>query len=264
MESKFTQEKRADKAHAFVLSSAKAIFRTKFQGKCTLYNANRNTMEIKIKSCLEGARQAEGLTVIIDVFRASNTIITCLGQGADYVIPVSQLERAYHLKKNNPSYLLAGERNSQAPEGFDFSNSPSHVSTLDLRHKKVILTTSAGTQGIVHATEADEIVIGSFANASALINYINTRQPATVTLAPMGFASSEKAEEDEQYAWYLKERLLGHQPDLEQIRDKIRQSKGADRLARIGRQDDLEFGLKVDLYKMVPRYDRGEERIIKA
>ena len=219
-------------------------------------------MEIKIKSCLEGARQAEGLTVIIDVFRSSNTIITCLGQGADYVIPVGKLERAYQLKKDHPQYLLAGERNSQAPEGFDFSNSPSHVSQLDLSQKKVILTTSAGTQGIVNARDADEIVIGSFANASAIVDYIQQKQPEIVTLAPMGFASSEKAEEDEQCAFYLKERLLGRQPDLEEITNKIRQSKGAARLTRIGRQDDLEFGLKVDLYKMVPLYDRDEGYLI--
>jgi 2-phosphosulfolactate phosphatase len=219
-------------------------------------------MEIKIKSCLEGARQAEGLTVIIDVFRASNTIITCLGQGAEYVIPVSELERAYQLKKGNPQYLLAGERNSQPPQGFDFSNSPSYVSALDLSQKKVILTTSAGTQGIVNAKDADEILIGSFANASAIVDYIQQKQPATVTLAAMGFASSEKAEEDEQCAFYLKERLLGRQPDLEQIRHKIRQSKGAARLTRIGRQDDMEFGLKLDLYNMVPLYIRDEGYLI--
>jgi 2-phosphosulfolactate phosphatase len=220
-------------------------------------------MEIKIKSCLEGARKAEGLTVIIDVFRSSNTIITCLGQGANYVIPVGELERAYQLKKDHPQYLLAGERNSQAPKGFDFSNSPSYVSTLNLSQQSVILTTSAGTQGIVHAIDADEIVIGSFANAAAVVDYINKKQPDTVTLAPMGFASSEKAEEDEQCAFYLKERLLGRQPDLEEIRNKIRQSKGADRLKRIGRQDDLEFGLKLDLYSMVPLYNRAEGYLTK-
>lgn len=220
-------------------------------------------MEIKIKSCLEGARQAKGLTVIIDVFRSSNTIITCLGQGADYVIPVGKLERAYQLKKDNPGYLLAGERNSQPPEGFDFSNSPSYVSSLDLRHQKVILTTSAGTQGIVNATDADEILIGSFANARAIVDYINKKQPGIITLAPMGFASSEKAEEDEQCAWYLKERLLGHQPDVQDISNKIRHSKGAARLTRIGREDDLEFALQMDRYTMVPRYDKREQHIRK-
>src|SRR6056297_3662779 len=81
-------------------------------------------MDIRIKSCIEDAREAEGLTVIIDVFRASNTIIACLGQGAEYVIPVGSLEKAYRLKEQHPDHLLAGERKSLPPEGFDFGNTP--------------------------------------------------------------------------------------------------------------------------------------------
>lgn len=45
-------------------------------------------MKIEIKSCLDGAKEAEGIVVIIDVFRASNTIIACIGQGVESIIPV--------------------------------------------------------------------------------------------------------------------------------------------------------------------------------
>ena len=219
-------------------------------------------MDIRIKSCIDGAKQAEGLTVIIDVFRASNTIIACLGQGARYVIPVGSLERAYELKKQHPDHLLAGERHSLPPEGFDFGNTPAYVSSLDLRNKKVIVTPSAGIHGIVNAKGAQDIVIASFANAEAIVQYIQNNKPQIVTLAAMGFASQEKAEEDEQCALYIKKRLEGNHPDFPYMREKILKSKGAERLKRLGREDDLEFAMKLDSHRIVPWYDAAGGRIV--
>lgn len=220
-------------------------------------------MDVRIKSCIEGVKESEGLTVIIDVFRASNTIIACLGQGADFVIPVGSLEEAYRLKEQHPEYVLAGERKSMPPKGFDFGNTPAYASSLDLQGKKVIITTSAGTQGIVNAQLADEIMIGSFANASAIVEYIQCKKPEVVTLAAMGFESSEKAEEDEQCAIYLKELLSGNNPDFRQIKEKIIRSKGAMRLRSIGRGDDLQFALKFNIYPMLPIYD-SSKGVIKS
>ncbi len=224
---------------------------------------NYTPMDVRIKSCIEGAKEAEGLTVIIDVFRASNTIIACLGQGAEYVIPAGSLEEAYRLKEKHPDFLLAGERNSLPPEGFDFGNTPAYASSLNLKGKKVIFTTSAGTQGIVNARNADEILIGSFANASALIEYIQCKKPQIVTLAAMGFESSEKAEEDEQCANYLKELLSGNHPDTHEIKEKIILSKGGLRLKNLGREDDLRFSLRLNVYPLLPIYN-ATQGVIKS
>ncbi|HZJ36452.1 MAG TPA: 2-phosphosulfolactate phosphatase, partial [Gillisia sp.] len=122
-------------------------------------------MKIEINRCLEGAKTADGITVVIDVFRASNTILACLAGGAEYIIPVGALKDAYGKKKENPDHLLFGERGGIPPEGFDHDNSPAKATKLDLNGKKIILTTSAGSQGIVYSKNADEILIGSFANA---------------------------------------------------------------------------------------------------
>jgi 2-phosphosulfolactate phosphatase len=73
-------------------------------------------MKIDIKSCIQGAKEAEGITVIIDVFRASNTIIACMAQGAEYIIPVGALEDAIALKKQFPDHLLFGERKGLVAE----------------------------------------------------------------------------------------------------------------------------------------------------
>src|SRR6056297_2211457 len=219
------------------------------------------TMKIRIKSCIEGARQAKGLTIIIDVFRSSNTIIASLAQGADYVIPVGKLEEAYRLKKAYPRHLLIGERKSQTPEGFDFGNSPSRIASMDMKNKQVILTTSAGTQGIVSATGADEILIASFANAASVLKYIHQKNPSYVTLAPMGFESSEKAEEDEQCALYLKEQLEGKTSNFEAMKKKMLSCKGAERLRSIGREDDLHYALLLDIHPIVPRFNRDNQKL---
>lgn len=218
-------------------------------------------MEVQIKSCIEGARQARGLTVIIDVFRSSNTIIASMVQGADSVIPVDKLEEAYRLKKNDPQHLLMGERKSQTPQGFDFGNSPSKAASANLKNKEVILTTSAGTQGIVHAKAADEILIGSFANTASLLQYIRQKDPTYVTLVPMGFESSEKAEEDEQCALYLKEQLEGQPSDFEQIKKKILSCKGADRLRSMGREDDLHYALQLNVHNIIPRFNPKNQKL---
>src|SRR5680860_751918 len=103
-------------------------------------------MNINIYECLKGEKIATGITVIIDVFRASNTIISCLASGAEYILPVGELKKAYQLKKENQDYLLFGERGGLPPEGFDYNNSPAKATKLDLKNKKIILTTSAGSK----------------------------------------------------------------------------------------------------------------------
>ncbi len=220
-------------------------------------------MEIAIKSCLDGAREARGISVIIDVFRASNTIIACLGKKAKYVIPVNDLDRAYGLKKKYPDHLLFGERKGLPPKGFDFDNSPAKASALNLDKKKVILTTSAGSQGIVNAINSDEILIGSFANAKAVVDYIRKKNPKKVSLIAIGFESYKKAEEDELCAKYIKQKLLGKNPDFEGIKGKISKCDGARRLRTLGQEDDLDFSLKLDVYNLVPRYNKNTKRITK-
>ena len=212
-------------------------------------------MEVKRYSCLDGATQATGVTIIVDVFRAGNTILSCFQQLVEAVIPVGDLKRAYELKDKYPNYYLAGERNSFPPEGFDFGNSPSKVYDFNLEDQTVILTSSAGTQGIVHAEKASRIFIATFGNAQAIVNHLTKLNPQVVSLVAMGFGSQEKAEEDETCTWYLEQKLKGKQVDFQPLKEKLLQSEGAERLRRIGRRDDLEICLKPDVFHYIPEYD---------
>jgi 2-phosphosulfolactate phosphatase len=164
-------------------------------------------MEIQILQLLEGARQARGLTVIIDVFRAFSTACYAFNYGAGNIIPVGSIELAYRLKEQNPDFVLVGERNEQKPEGFDFGNSPSLLVAEKIAGKTLVHTTSSGTQGIANAKNASEMVTGSFVNAGAIVRYIRQQNPAVVSLVCMGYACQYPTDEDTLCAEWIKGEL---------------------------------------------------------
>ncbi|MEY8337101.1 2-phosphosulfolactate phosphatase [Lachnospiraceae bacterium 62-35] len=161
-------------------------------------------MKIKILHLIEGAKQAEGLTVIIDVFRAFSLECYLYAQGAEEIVPVGNIERAYEYKREDETCILAGERHGKKCEGFDFGNSPSAFRGIRLDGRKVIHTTSAGTQGVANAKRADEIITGSLVNAKAVAEYIRRKNPDVVSLVCMGMEGTRLAEEDELCAQYIK------------------------------------------------------------
>ena len=81
----------------------------------------------KILHLLSGAKDARGLTVIIDVFRAFSLECYLYDLGAALVRPVGSIEEARTLHEKIPGSLLIGERSGIKVEGFDFGNSPSQV-----------------------------------------------------------------------------------------------------------------------------------------
>ncbi|HZL11604.1 MAG TPA: 2-phosphosulfolactate phosphatase [Prolixibacteraceae bacterium] len=184
-------------------------------------------MDIKILQLLEGARKAEGLTVIIDVFRAFSTACYAFENGVQRIYPVGDLEMAYQLKQQNPDFILVGERKEQKPEGFDFGNSPSQLMTADLNGKIMVHTTSSGTQGIANATGADEIITGSFVNAQAIVEYIRQQNPAKVSLVCMGYSCQYPTDEDTLLGVYIKNELEGKPNDYPEMVEQIRNGDGA-------------------------------------
>ncbi|MBN1822675.1 MAG: 2-phosphosulfolactate phosphatase [Prolixibacteraceae bacterium] len=183
-------------------------------------------MTIEILQLLVGARQAKGLTVIIDVFRAFSTACYACSKGVSGIIPVGDIELAYKLKEQNKDIILVGERNEQKPAGFDFGNSPSHLLNADLKGKTIVHTTSSGTQGITNAKNADEIITGSFVNAGAIVKYIRKQNPNNVSLVCMGYACEYPTEEDTFCAEFIKNELEGKNNDFEKMVEIIRETSG--------------------------------------
>ena len=184
-------------------------------------------MKIEILQLLDGARKAEGLTVIIDVFRAFSTSCYITYKGAGPIYPTGTIEDAFSLKREIQGAILVGERNERPPEGFDFGNSPYHLYNADIINRPVIHTTSSGTQGIVNAVNAAEIITGSFVNAGAIVKYIRLQNPAKVSLVCMGYACQYPTDEDTMCAEYIRNELTGKESDWFGMQQKMREGSGA-------------------------------------
>ena len=184
-------------------------------------------MEINILQLTEGAKQAKGTAVVIDVFRAFSTACYLIGSGAEQIIPVEKVEEALQWRLQFPDAILLGERHEKKVEGFDFGNSPTHLSGLDFSGKTIVMTTSSGTKGLMNATGADEILTGSFVNAGAIVRYLAHKRPSSISLVCMGYEGKWPTQEDTFLAEYLKAKLLGHSTDFLQMKEVLRTGDGA-------------------------------------
>lgn len=183
-------------------------------------------MNIQIYQLIEGARQARGLTVVIDVFRAFSVECYAMARGARKILPVSGIEEALTLKARHPDALLVGERGGRKIEGFDCGNSPSDLEAFNLTGRLVIHTTSAGTQGIANAVHADGLLGGSLVNAAATAEYIRRKNPQQVSLVCMGLAGREQTDEDTLCADYIAALLRGENPDISAEITRLAETSG--------------------------------------
>lgn len=132
-------------------------------------------MEIDVSFTAQGitSQNIENkVVVVLDIFRATSTISTALAHGAEAIYPVSSVDKAYLLKSTYPEALLGGEENSDKIRGFDLGNSPLEYTHDLVRGQKIILCTTNGTKAVCNSSGARAIFIGSFLNASAVIEKI--------------------------------------------------------------------------------------------
>jgi 2-phosphosulfolactate phosphatase len=201
-------------------------------------------MNIEISEFIEGARNSRGLTVIIDVFRAFSVECYAIDSGAVKIITASEVDDAFELKKKYPKAVLVGERDEKKIKGFDFGNSPTEIIKADLSGKTVIHTTTAGTNGIANATNADSIITGSFVNATAVAKYIRETGPAYVSLIAMGYRAQESAEEDLLCAEYLEALIRDRALDIRPGIANLRETSGK----RFFRPENIEFSPPTDFF----------------
>ena len=224
-------------------------------------------MDIQIYRLIEGAKQAEGLTVIIDVFRAFSMECWLYALGAKEVRPVGSIGETFAWRERDSGCILVGERHGAKIDGCDLGNSPSSIDPEMIRGKRIIHTTSAGTQGIVNAVHAGEILTGSFVNAKAVADYIRKASPAKVSLVCMGKEGLEPAEEDELCAVYLRSLLTGEgMPDIDD-RLKALRTGGGSHFFDPARRDiypDKDFWMCIDRdrFSFVLRIEKDDNGFI--
>lgn len=173
------------------------------------------TGEIKILQLLDGAKAAEGLTVIIDVFRCFTFEAFALNENVAHIYPVGAPEKCLELKREHPEFILAGERDGVKLPGFDTGNSPADlVMKYQLDGKTVVHSTSSGVQGVTNAKNATEVLGGSLVTANAIAKYIKSKNPEKVSLVCMGWSCKRPTDEDTLCAEYIKSLLLDEEMDI--------------------------------------------------
>ena len=235
----------------------------------TGYEMGDRQMKIQILELIEGSKRAEGLTVIIDVFRAFTTECYCFAGGAAQCYPIGSMEDAFALKKLHPDWVLLGERGGAKVEGCDLGNSPWDAVNYDFRGKTMIHSTSAGTQGIVNASRAraTQIVTGSLVNAGAVCDYIRAQDPEVVSLIAMGKAGMERVPEDLLAARYMRALLQGDasfdlEGEIAYLKDHGGEQFFDPALAHIFPREDYPLCVAANRFDFVLRVEREADRLV--
>jgi 2-phosphosulfolactate phosphatase len=221
-------------------------------------------MNIEISEFVEGAKKAKGVVVIIDVFRAFSVACYAFDAGASQYIAVGEVNAAFELHKKYGKSVLVGERDEKKIEGFDFGNSPTEIIKADLSGYTVIHSTTAGTNGLVNAENAEILLTGSFVNAGAIVRYIRYLDPKNVSLVAMGFRAKISADEDLLCARLISDRLNSGENAYEYAKliPDLRNGSGS----RFFNPENIEFSPPTDFFlcTMVDRFDfvlKAERRL---
>lgn len=216
--------------------------------------------------------------VVIDVLRATSTIVEALANGAKAIFPVATADDAARLAQNigRDSVLMCGERKGLPIEGFDLGNAPPEFTRERVEDMALVMTTTNGTRAFLAVAERQggatdpgglAILAASFLNLSAVADRLveDDVDAAIVCAAREGrFAVEDavcagyivKALEAREVALELNDAataartLAGREVALERV---LEESAAGRRLKEIERGDDLAFCARVDRTDVLPR-----------
>lgn len=213
--------------------------------------------------------------VAIDVLRATSTIITALGNGADTVVPVLQPEEAFQVARDNPErqFVLGGERKSLLIPGFHYGNSPLEYTEARVGGRPVLFTTTNGTRAIRRAAGADEVYIAAFLNAPAVAKAL-LALGKDVAICCAG-THDQFSLEDAGCAGAILHYISGPESHLElndmgyvvrelyrsyegRLADLVHTSEHGQSLLKMGLQEDLLFCAQLGTSTLLPRFVEGQ------
>jgi 2-phosphosulfolactate phosphatase len=221
--------------------------------------------------------------VVVDVLRASSSIVTLLDRGAACVAGAADIEAARTLGGRLPDYVLCGEKNGLPPQGFAYGNSPAEFSRLDLAARGVILATSNGTRVLAAVADAPAVLIG------ALLNRTAAARAATGIARPRGLditvfcsaahGGSTFVLEDALGAGAIVDAALKTDPALEagdaarfardafitasaDLAGAVASAYHARELVEAGLGEDVEYCARLDVSDVAPLVHRGEDGLL--
>lgn len=232
--------------------------------------------------CYSSVREAtparlRGKTVlVVDVLRATTTLITALGLGIPYVRTVPSEALARQLKRENNDLLIAGERDTHKITGFDFGNSPTEIVKTAPKEAMILLSTN-GTRAIHRARLAQEILPFTFLNVTATARYIQKITELHLLLSgTKGYFSLD----DGLVGGALLDRLSDFGVTLElddlsdlmltqyrkskfQIAVALQQTRHGQQLTAEGFAEDVLWAAQEDLYDLIAAFDWPTQRITR-
>lgn len=216
--------------------------------------------------------------VVVDVLRATSTIVAALQHGAAQVVPFSDIECAREYAKKH-SAVLVGERHAEKIDGFDYTNSPLDMINGVIKGRKIAITTSTGTRLLVACSKAQNILIASTLNAKFAAKRM--RQIGG-NWAVIGAGSRGKFRAEDKVGCALVSKYFLDDASKYEVDHKtreiieeyskdvdvhIRNSISAEKLVNLGRQNDVDFVISsINNYPIVPEAVKvgNEHFIIRA
>jgi 2-phosphosulfolactate phosphatase len=226
-------------------------------------------MHKRIEVCLTPALLhlydiSNSIVVVIDVLRATSSIVYGIDNGAAAIIPVAHVEDC--LAYSGKGFLLAAERDGSVVEGYDFGNSPFSYTKEKVAGETVVLTTTNGTKALHMAREtAHQVVIGSFLNLQALCDWLKVQDKSVLLLCAGWkdqfnledtlFAGAVVAELRKDFTHFDDSSVAAedlYQLARNDLRTYIRKSSHSYRLALLNIEEDVRFCLQLNICKAIP------------
>lgn len=220
---------------------------------------------------------AHRAVLVVDVLRASTTIVAALASGCAAIVPVPDPEEARRRLAATPGALVAGERRGEPLAGFDLGNSPLEFTPARVAGRTVIFTTSNGTRALLAARAAAAVAVAGLVNLGAAAGWARA-QGRDVTIACAGERGARSLE-DWVCAGLLVARLAAPEARLSEAAraaaaaareyaDDVKRlaldSAWARHLIASGRGDDVAACLVVDTATLVPVYRPDVDKIVRG
>ena len=217
---------------------------------------------------VDSAALGESTAVVINVLRATTSIVEALANGAVGVYPTTSAADAAQLAASlgREDTLLCGERKGVKVDGFDLGNSPAEFTSEVVDGKKLVMSTTNGTRAFSSAAEAQRVLVCAFTNLGAVAAAVADDETLVVLCAGHGDRFSI---DDALCAGHLVRRVVENGAENLELNDAAHAARalagelnpdraflegiGAGRvLADIGLAGDLDICGEVDRHDIVP------------
>lgn len=219
--------------------------------------------------------------VVIDVLRASSTIVTALNNGAKEVIPVTSVEFAVKISGGlfGGQTLLGGERNTKKVEGFSLGNSPLEYSSEVVKGKSVIIYTTNGSRAIVKAKFSEKLFVCSYLNLSAIAQHLielnndfeilcsgrsNSISLEDTVCAGKLISEIEKINANVELSDSSKAALALNKTFGEDILKMLSETEHGKLLLKNGFDDDIKYCSKLNLINAIPNFSNSVLKLLLA